>query len=64
MNARREDLPHAGASDVGLVRSGNEDTYLISQPLYVVADGLGGHSAGEIASRIAVETLQDAAPRR
>lgn len=64
MNARRDDLPYAGGSDVGLVRSGNEDAYLISPPLYAVADGLGGHSAGEIASSIAVETLQDTAPRR
>lgn len=64
MNARREDLPYAGSSDTGLVRSGNEDAYLISPPLYVVADGLGGHSAGEVASRIAVEALQDTAPRR
>jgi protein phosphatase len=64
MNARRDDLPYAGRSDVGLVRSGNEDAYLISPPLFTVADGLGGHSAGEVASRIAVETLQDTAPRR
>ncbi|MDO9555991.1 MAG: Stp1/IreP family PP2C-type Ser/Thr phosphatase [Coriobacteriia bacterium] len=63
MNARREDPHHAGGSDVGRIRSGNEDAYLISPPLYAVADGLGGHSAGEVASRIAVETLQNAAPR-
>lgn len=64
MNARREDLHYAGGSDVGHIRSGNEDAYLVSPPLFAVADGLGGHSAGEVASSIAVETLQDSAPRR
>ena len=37
---------------------------LAQPPLFVVADGLGGHEAGEVASSIAVETLRDHAPRR
>lgn len=64
MSPRRDQLPYAGKSDVGLVRSGNEDAYLISPPLFAVADGLGGHSAGEIASQVAVETLERTAPGR
>ena len=48
-----------GMSDVGLVRSNNEDSYLLKPDLglYVVADGMGGALAGERASRIAVETV-------
>jgi serine/threonine protein phosphatase PrpC len=49
----------AAHTDVGRVREGNEDAFLVDPTLglYAVADGMGGHSAGEIASRIAVETL-------
>lgn len=54
----------ASATDIGRVRSHNEDSVLVSPPLFVVADGLGGHEAGEVASKIAVETLRDNAPRR
>lgn len=63
MSARRED-PFAGESHVGLVRPGNEDAFLVAPPLFAVADGLGGHQAGEIASSIAIDTLLDAAPRQ
>lgn len=62
MNARRHNW--AAKTVVGRVRAHNEDSVLAQPPLFVVADGLGGHEAGEVASSIAVETLRDHAPRR
>jgi protein phosphatase len=48
-----------GASDVGKKRTTNEDAFYIDDSigLYVVADGMGGHAAGEVASQEAVETI-------
>lgn len=48
-----------GISDVGLVRNNNEDVFaeLPEQRCFIIADGMGGHQAGEIAAREAVETL-------
>ena len=55
------DIESAGMTDVGRKRSGNEDAFFVDkqQQLYVVADGMGGHQAGEVASGIVVDTLQD-----
>ncbi|MGL5173741.1 MAG: Stp1/IreP family PP2C-type Ser/Thr phosphatase [Olsenella sp.] len=49
-------------SDVGLVRSHNEDSFRLRTPLFAVCDGMGGHAAGEVASSIAVETIGEKAP--
>ena len=44
-------------TDVGRVRKGNEDSYTANEPLFVVADGMGGHQGGEVASGLALETI-------
>ena len=49
-------------TDVGCVRERNEDSLVVSPPLFAVADGMGGHAAGDVASETAVETLQKFAP--
>jgi serine/threonine protein phosphatase PrpC len=48
-----------GLSDVGRVRKGNEDSFACDESLrlFIVADGMGGHNAGEVASRLAVEAM-------
>jgi len=53
-------LSWGGASDVGRVRQGNEDALLAEHGVFVVADGMGGHNAGEVASELAVTTMRSA----
>jgi protein phosphatase len=49
-------------SDVGRARQGNEDNYFVRAPIFVVADGMGGAQAGEVASQLAVEEFEPGMP--
>src|SRR6202043_4053227 len=50
----------AGLTQTGNVRRSNEDSYLMRSPLFVVADGMGGAQAGEIASRMTAQAFAEA----
>ncbi|HEY1841054.1 MAG TPA: serine/threonine protein phosphatase, partial [Mycobacterium sp.] len=50
-------LRYAARSDVGLVRSNNEDSVYAGARLLALADGMGGHAAGEVASQLVIAAL-------
>jgi serine/threonine protein phosphatase PrpC len=62
------DITWDGLTDIGRIRDHNEDSFsqvnIGGKSLFVVADGMGGHDAGEVASRIAVETVCDEIRKR
>ena len=49
-------------TDIGCLRDHNEDSLVVTPPLFAIADGMGGHAAGEVASEIAVRVLSELAP--
>jgi len=53
-------VEQAGRTDVGRQRNANEDSLVVSPPLFAVADGMGGAKAGEVASAVAVEAVGSA----
>ena len=62
-HSRRSALTTVGSrTDIGCVRDHNEDSLVVTPPLFVVADGMGGHAAGEVASEIAVNVIAKEAP--
>ena len=54
-------IDYGARSDQGMVRTSNEDSYIanIQSRIFLVADGMGGHAAGEIASQIAASTIDE-----
>ena len=51
------ELRVGAATDTGRLRPENEDNMLVADGIFVVADGMGGHEAGEVASQIAVDRI-------
>ena len=54
---------YGSRTEIGNVRENNEDSLTVLPPLFAVADGMGGHEAGEVASEITINTLNDLAPK-
>lgn len=63
IKSRRPFGSFGSRTDVGCVRDHNEDSLVVAPPLFAVADGMGGHAAGEVASEIAITTIAERAPR-
>jgi serine/threonine protein phosphatase PrpC len=54
------ELRYGSVTDTGRVRAANEDSLLVAEPLFAVADGMGGHQGGEVASALALQILGEA----
>ena len=50
---------YAAATDIGLVRQGNQDAVYADDTLAVIADGMGGHAAGEVAAAMTIDMVRD-----